>query len=115
MIPATLILAARLAVAAVLYVARPFLREPERSDDALPEPDAAELERLRLLGGRDRALAAPKGLNFHPRPAARPARRPRRPASGGGGGGRPPTSRPRRGRSARTLTPSSRRSRRQSA
>ena len=64
MLTATLILAALLAVAAVLYVARPFLREPERSDDALAEPDAAELERLRLLEERDRALAALKELEF---------------------------------------------------
>jgi hypothetical protein len=61
---AALILAAVLAVAVVLYVARPFLREPERGDDALPAPDEAELHQLRLLEKRDRALAALKELEF---------------------------------------------------
>jgi hypothetical protein len=61
---AALILAALLAVAAVLFVARPFLREPERTDDSLAEPDADELERLRILEERDRALAALKELEF---------------------------------------------------
>jgi len=59
-----LILAAVLAVAAVLYVARPFLREPATHDDRAARPDAAQLERLRLVEERDRALAALKELEF---------------------------------------------------
>jgi hypothetical protein len=56
-----LLLGAALAVVCVLWVARPFLREPEPLDDALAEPDAA---RLALLDERDRALAALKQLEF---------------------------------------------------
>ena len=59
-----LILAAILAVAAVLFVARPFLREPEARDDAPTQPDEAQLERVRLIEERDRALAALKELEF---------------------------------------------------
>jgi hypothetical protein len=58
-----LILAAVLAVGAVLYVARPFLRSPGRETAAAP-PAGSELERLRLLEERDRALAALKELEF---------------------------------------------------
>ena len=46
-----LVLAALLAVLCVLWVARPFLREPEPADDTLAEPEARRLaarsERLR--------------------------------------------------------------------
>lgn len=56
-----LLLAALLAVAAVVWVARPFLLDPEPVDDELPRPDA---ERLALLEARDRALAALKQLEF---------------------------------------------------
>jgi hypothetical protein len=59
-----LILAAVLAVAAVVYVARPFLHEPEAMNDELARPDQAVLERLRLVEERDRALAALKELEF---------------------------------------------------
>ena len=55
------VLASLLALAAVLWVARPFLREPEPVDDELPRPDEA---RVALLEERDRALAALKQLEF---------------------------------------------------
>lgn len=56
-----LVLAALLAVLCVVWVARPFLREPEPADDTLAEPEA---RRLVLLDERDRALAALKQLEF---------------------------------------------------
>jgi hypothetical protein len=59
-----LVLAAALAVACVLWVARPFLREPEAADDRLSEPDELGRRRLELLEERDRALAALKELEF---------------------------------------------------
>jgi hypothetical protein len=56
---AALVLGALLAVAAVWFVARPFLsrREEERSEEPPPE-------RLALEEERDRALAALKELEF---------------------------------------------------
>jgi hypothetical protein len=59
-----LALGAALALACVLFVARPFLREPEAVDDRLAEPGGAERERIRLEEERDRALAALKELEF---------------------------------------------------
>jgi hypothetical protein len=59
-----LALGAVLAVACVLYVALPFLREPEPVRDTLPEPDELERRRLALAEERDRALAALKELEF---------------------------------------------------
>jgi hypothetical protein len=59
-----LLLGAALAVACVLYVARPFLREPEPVSDRLDELDEVERRRLLLLEERDRALAALKELEF---------------------------------------------------
>ena len=56
-----LLLAAALAVACVVWVARPFLREPEPEDDTLAEPEA---RRVALLDERDRALASLKQLEF---------------------------------------------------
>ncbi len=56
-----LVLAALLALAAVLWVARPFLLEPDPFEDELQQPDA---RRLALLEARDRALAALKELEF---------------------------------------------------
>ena len=56
-----LVLAALLAVLCVVWVARPFLIEPEPEDDTLAEPEA---RRLTLLDERDRALAALKQLEF---------------------------------------------------
>jgi hypothetical protein len=59
-----LVLGACLAVAAVLFAARPFLSEPEAVDDRRREPPEAERERVRLIEERDRALAALKELEF---------------------------------------------------
>jgi hypothetical protein len=59
-----LALAALLAVAAVVFVARPFLREPAPASDRLDEPGELERRRLELAEERDRALAALKELEF---------------------------------------------------
>lgn len=59
-----LVLGAVLAVASVVFVARPFLREPVASADRLAEPGERERERIRLEEERDRALAALKELEF---------------------------------------------------
>ena len=61
---AALVLAAVLAVACVLAVALPFLREPEPDSDSLDDLDEGERHRLELLEARDRALAALKELEF---------------------------------------------------
>ena len=57
-------LAALLAVACVVAVALPFLREPEAADDRLGAPDALERRRLELAEERDRVLADLKELEF---------------------------------------------------
>ena len=59
-----LALAAVLAVVAVVFVARPFLREPVPASDRLDEPGELERRRLELTEERDRALAALKELEF---------------------------------------------------
>jgi len=59
-----LTLAAVLAVLAVVFVARPFLREPAPGSDRLDEPGELERRRLELVEERDRALAALKELEF---------------------------------------------------
>jgi len=59
-----LVLGAVLAVAAVVFVSRPFLREPAARRDRLVEPDELERRRLELAEERDRALAALKELEF---------------------------------------------------
>ena len=59
-----LLLAALLAVACVVAVALPFLREPEPESDSLNELDEPERRRLELLEARDRALGALKELEF---------------------------------------------------
>jgi hypothetical protein len=61
-----LVLGAVLAIACVVFVSRPFLREPALATDAdrLYEPDAATRQRLSLYEERDRALAALKELEF---------------------------------------------------
>ena len=61
---ASLVLAAFVAVAAVLLVAVPFLREPTPREDTLPEPREAGRRQLALAEERDRALAALKELEF---------------------------------------------------
>jgi hypothetical protein len=58
-----LVVAALLAIAAVVVVAAPFLREPVVADDRLPEP-LADARRLSIAEERDRALAALKELEF---------------------------------------------------
>ena len=59
-----LVAGALLAVLAVLYVARPFLREPAPASDVLDEPGELERRRLELVEERDRALQALKELEF---------------------------------------------------
>jgi hypothetical protein len=59
-----LIAAAVLAVLAVLFVARPFLREPAPASDLLDELGELQRRRLELIEERDRALAALKELEF---------------------------------------------------
>ena len=67
---AALVLAAALAVACVIYVARPFLLDPAPRDDRLYELDEVELRQLELAEERDRALAALKELEFDHRTGA---------------------------------------------
>lgn len=59
-----LALAAMLAVVAVVFVARPFLREPRPASDRLDELAPEARQRLALAEERDRALAALKELEF---------------------------------------------------
>ena len=59
-----LVLGGVLALVAVIFVARPFLREPAPASDRLDEPGELERRRLGLLEERDRALAALKELEF---------------------------------------------------
>jgi hypothetical protein len=58
------VLGALIAVACVLYVALPFLREPSPRDDRLDEPGALDRRALELAEERDRSLAALKELEF---------------------------------------------------
>jgi hypothetical protein len=57
-------LGAALATLVVLFVARPFLREPAPASDVLDELGTVERRRLELVEERDRALAALKELEF---------------------------------------------------
>jgi len=59
-----LAVAAMLAVVAVVFVARPFLRDPAPTSDRLDELAPEARERLALAEERDRALAALKELEF---------------------------------------------------
>lgn len=61
-----LVLAALAAIACVLFVARPFLREPSPgpNGDRLDAPDALERRLVALAEERDRALAELKELEF---------------------------------------------------
>jgi hypothetical protein len=59
-----LVLAVIVAVAAVVVVARPFLREPAPAEDRLEARGELEERRLALAEERDRALAALKELEF---------------------------------------------------
>ena len=59
-----LLVGALLAIASVVLVAVPFLREPDAADDRLDNPNALERRQLALAEERDRALAALKELEF---------------------------------------------------
>ena len=59
-----LALGALLAVACVVLVALPFLRDPQPLDDRLDSQSAPERERIALEEERDRALGALKELEF---------------------------------------------------
>lgn len=59
-----LVLGAFVAVAAVLLVASPFLREPVPANDLLREPGADDRRALEAAEEKDRALAALKELEF---------------------------------------------------
>ena len=59
-----LALGALLAVACVLLVAAPFLRDPGPADDRLDQPGESERERIALAEERDRALASLKEIVF---------------------------------------------------
>jgi hypothetical protein len=62
----TVVAAAAVALACVLFVARPFLVEPEAAGaaDRLDEPGELERRMLELAEERDRALGALKELEF---------------------------------------------------
>jgi len=59
-----LVVGAALAVACVVLVALPFLREPRARNDRLARPDELEERRLALAEERDRSLEALKELEF---------------------------------------------------
>ena len=59
-----LVIGAVVAVACVVVVALPFLREPATRDDRLGEPGELAQRRLALAEERDRVLAALKELEF---------------------------------------------------
>jgi len=59
-----LVVGAVLAIASVVLVAAPFLREPIATDDRLLQPDAAQQLHLARAEERDRALDALKELEF---------------------------------------------------
>jgi hypothetical protein len=59
-----LALGSLLAVLVVVFVARPFLREPAPASDHLDEQGELERRHLELVEERDRALAALKELEF---------------------------------------------------
>jgi hypothetical protein len=59
-----LLIGAIVAIASVVLVAVPFLREPVAADDRLLHPDATQRRRLARAEERDRALDALKELEF---------------------------------------------------
>ncbi|TMK70379.1 MAG: hypothetical protein E6G50_08925 [Actinobacteria bacterium] len=59
-----LVIGAVLAIACVVVVALPFLREPSPRDDRLDQPGEREQHRLAVAEERDRALAALKELEL---------------------------------------------------
>jgi hypothetical protein len=64
MTAAALAIGALLACACVLFVALPFLREPDPAEDRLDAPGALEKRALELAEQKDRALSALKELEF---------------------------------------------------
>jgi hypothetical protein len=64
MTAAALAIGALLACACVLFVALPFLREPDPVEDRLDVPGALEKRALELAEEKDRALGALKELEF---------------------------------------------------
>jgi hypothetical protein len=61
--PLAILVLAALALAAIVFVSLPLLREPTR-EDALTHLSPAQEERLRLREERDAALAALRELEF---------------------------------------------------
>jgi hypothetical protein len=61
---AAVLIGVALAVACVLFVARPFLRDPEARRDRLESLSAAERRRLEHAEERDRGLVALKELEL---------------------------------------------------
>lgn len=61
---AALVIGAAVAIACVVLVALPFIREPATRDDRLDAPDELGRRRLAAAEERDRALAALKELEF---------------------------------------------------
>ena len=59
-----LLVGAALAIACVVLVALPFLRDPRPQNDRLLQPDELEQRRLALAEQRDHSLAALKELEF---------------------------------------------------
>jgi hypothetical protein len=59
-----LVLGGLLVAACVVFVALPYLREPEADRDVLEEPNELDRRRLELAERRDRALAALKELEL---------------------------------------------------
>lgn len=59
-----LVLGALLAAGCVVFVALPYLREPQANRDVLEEPNELDRRRLELAETRDRALAALKELEL---------------------------------------------------
>lgn len=59
-----ILLVAAFAAACALFVAVPFLRDPDPASDVLVQPGDRELRRLELAEERDRALEALKELEF---------------------------------------------------
>jgi hypothetical protein len=59
-----LVIGGLLAIACVVIVALPFLREPSAPDDRLDQPNEREQRRLAVAEERDRALGALKELEF---------------------------------------------------
>jgi hypothetical protein len=63
-VTAALVIGAVLAIACVVAVALPFIREPSTREDRLDEPGELAQRRLAVAEERDRALAALKELEF---------------------------------------------------